>query len=168
MINKTFAKYVRDLMAVSETLIKLGRVNFERKDFETDYIVIDSLTGDIPLASSSSFDSVDESMEYTSLIKKAFVVDFYGENAYANASKFQLLVRSQKSSELQDTYKISVYRVTTVTDVKALTGQQYGNRVQCELMVQFNNSIEVDTLRIDVAQIEIRNEEKIIWQTSIM
>ena len=28
MINKTFAKYVRDLMAVSETLIKLGTCQF--------------------------------------------------------------------------------------------------------------------------------------------
>lgn len=168
MINKTFAKYVRDLMGVSETLVKLGRVNFERKDFETEYIVIDSLTGDIPLASSTSFDDVGEVMEYSSLIKKAFVVDFYGENAYSNANKFQLMVRSQKSSDLQDLYKISVYGITAITDVKALTGQQYGNRVQCELMVQFNNSIEVETLRIDEAVLEIRNEEKIIWQTSVM
>jgi hypothetical protein len=139
MINITFAKYVRDLLNHPEALIKLGRVNFERKQFEMDYIAIDSLTAEIPLSIGEKY--ADDVMTYSSFTKKAFIVDFYGLNAYENVKKFKHLLRSQKSAELQDTYKIAVFGLSAITDVKELAGQQYGNRIQCELMVQFSENI---------------------------
>jgi hypothetical protein len=48
--------------------------------------------------------------------------------------------------------------VNQITDVKALTGQQYGNRVQVELVIQYSPSITLDVLRIDTAVVETMSD----------
>ncbi len=45
-----------------------------------------------------------------------------------------------------------------MTDVKMLTGQQYGERQELTLNVRYSTSADVETLRIDTAITEIRTE----------
>lgn len=157
-------RFVRDLMTYDESLIKFGRQNFVREDFETDYIVIDSLAGDTPLTSSEDYDGDAEQMTYSERVSRLVTFDFYGFNANANCRKFRILARSQPSLELQESLGITVWHPGSATDVKALTGQQYGERMQLECQVHYNQSEVVDILRIDTAQLRIIGERGLIYE----
>lgn len=148
------ARVVRDLLPHSEELIKIGREGIVRGQFDKDYIAIDSLAPAQPLARGKSYDGVAEKLTISSRMRQAVTLDFYGSNAYTNAEKLQLLLKSDKALDLQEQHVITVGAVSQVTDVKALTGQQYGNRVQVELTIQYSPSVVLDVLRIDVAVVE--------------
>jgi type II secretory pathway component PulL len=53
---------------------------------------------------------------------------------------------------------LGVYQASGLTDVKMLTGQQYGERQELTLNVRYATAADVDTLRIDTAELEIRHE----------
>ena len=163
-IYKVLGRFVRDLLPYPESLIKFGRQNFERADLETNYIVIDSLTGDIPLTSSEGYDGEAEQMTYSEYVSRLFTFDFYGAGAFENCRKFRLLCRSQASLELQETLGITVWHPGSATDLKQLTGQQYGERMQLECQVHYNQSEVVDILRIDTAQLRIIGERGLIYE----
>ncbi|MCK9246075.1 MAG: hypothetical protein M0P11_03875 [Anaerolineaceae bacterium] len=149
------ARVVRDLLPHPEELIKIGREGIVRGQFDKDYIAIDSLAPAQPLARGKSYDGVAEKLTISSRMRQAVTLDFYGLNAYTNAEKLQLLLKSDKALDLQEQHVITVGAVSQVTDVKALTGQQYGNRVQVELTIQYSPSVVLDVLRIDVAVVEV-------------
>lgn len=158
------ARFVRDLLTHPESLIKIGRQNFDRKEFEMNYIVVDSLAGDVPLASSEDYDGVTEEMTYSERVSRLCTFDFYGPDAHANCRKFRILARSQASLELQDSLGITVWHPSAATDVKSLTGQQYGERMQLECQVHYSQSEVVDILRIDTAQLRIIGERGLIYE----
>ena len=153
------AKFTRDLLSVDEQLIRIGRQNFERKDFEADYIVIDALGPALRSGSMEDFDGDTEKLSLGAIWKGPVTLDFYGDDAYTRAIDFSLRMRSQDARELRRALGISIYQVSGITDVKALTGQQYGERMQITATVEISNQVIIDTLRIDTAQLEIRNEE---------
>lgn len=157
-------RYTRDLLEHPEQFIKAGRQNFERQHFEQPYIVIDSLAGDVPLASSESYDGAAEKITYSEQVSRPFVWDFYGPEAHDLCRRFRLLARSQSSLELQDALAVTVYHPTAATDVKALTGQQYGERMQLQCQVHYCPSVVVDILRIDTAQLRIISERGLIYE----
>src|SRR5699024_2968899 len=128
------ARVVRDLLPHPEELIQFGRINDERESFDTNYIVIDSLAPGQPLARGEKYDGDAEELTLSSRVRQPVTIDFFGVNAYTNAEKLQLLLKSDKALDLQEQHFITVGGVTQITDVKALTGQQYGNRVQVELI----------------------------------
>ena len=145
---------IRDLLEHPESLITFGRIGDSRTFFEQDYIVIDSLAPAQPLSHGEKYDGHAEVMTHYSRVRQPITVDFFGVNAYTNASKLQMLLRSDKALDLQDQQGVTVHGVSQITDVKALTGQQYGNRVQVELVIHYSPSINVEILRIDEAVIE--------------
>lgn len=152
---KQLAIFTRDLLTHNEQLIRIGRQNFERAQLEANYIVIDGLGASVAISRSEEFDGNTEEQSFGSQMLKPCTIDFYGADAFINANKFRMMLRSQLSYELQTSLKIGVYGASTVTDVKALTGQAYGNRVQLEINLQYCDTLTIDTLRIDVAQISI-------------
>lgn len=158
------ARFVRDLLPHPESQVKIGRQNFDRTAFETDYIIIDSLAADIPLASSEKYDGHAESMQYSELVSRPVTFDFYGFNAHANCRKFRLLARSQAALELQEALGVTVFHPQGATDLKSLTGQQYGERMQLECQVHYCPAIVVDILRIDTAQLRIISERGLIYE----
>lgn len=158
------ARLTRDLMAHPEQYIKIGRQNFDRQQFELPYIVIDSLAGDIPLASSESFDGDAEEMTYSELVSHPVTFDFYGPTAHDLCRKFRLLARSQASLELQQALGFTLWHPAAATDVKALTGQQYGERMQLECQVHYSPALTLETLRIDTAQIRLIDERGLIYE----
>ena len=157
-------RYVRDLLVHPEQYIKAGRQNFNRQEFELPYIVVDSLSGDIPLASSTRYDEVAEEMQYSELVSRAFTFDFYGPTAATLCTNFRLLARGEKSLELQQSLGITVHHPGAATNVKSLTGQQYGERMQLECQVHYSPSVIVDILRIDIAQLRIIGERGLIYE----
>lgn len=157
-ILKSVALFVRDLLSYSEQLIRIGRQNFERADFETAYIVIDTLTGHNRLASSEQYDGDTEVLTLGDQWAGAVLLDFYGAGAYTRAVEFCARCRSQAAYDLRVSLGLDVRRPGGITDVAALTGQQYGERVQVEMFVGHASTVDIDTLRIDTAQLEIRDE----------
>jgi len=153
-IRKT-ALWLRDLLNYDESLMYLGRQNFEREDFETPYIVLDSLGAGSLKASNIDYDG-DAEIHYLGLLYTLPIqIDFYGTtDAHPRAMKMIALRRSQLARELQKTYKLSVYAPTNITDAKALTGQQYGERIQVEMNVEYLHVENIDILRIDEANID--------------
>ena len=85
-------------------------------------------------------------------------LSFYGPNAWTTATQFGLLIQSQKALELQESLGLGVYQVSTITDVKILAGMTYGERQDMTLNVRFAISVDVNTLRIDTAELEVRHE----------
>lgn len=153
------ALYVRDLLGYDEQLIKLGRQNFKQEDFETNYIVVDQL-GSIEQATvTETFDSNVEIQQLGAVFNALITLDFYGDqNAYQRAMEFALKNRSQKAYELGKQLKLSVYQNQNITDVRQLTGQQYGERMQAQFNVQYCETVDIETLRIDIAQLSILTE----------
>lgn len=160
-VLKLVALFVRDLLSYDEQLIRIGRQNFEREEFETAYIVVDALGQTQAVARIEVYDGDAEAMAYGSVWRGSVTLDFYGPGAYNRAREFCLLARSQAAYELKTALGVVVYDPHGLTDVKALTGQQYGERVQVEMVVEHSADVVVDTLRIDTAQFEIRSERGI-------
>jgi len=153
------AKFVRDLLDYDEQLIRVGRQNFERKQFESAYIVVDDLGDAQRIASGEEYDGTAESMNLTTVWRGPVTLDFYGEDAHTRALNVATRMRSQAAAELQQALGLAIFTPSSITDLKQLTGQQYGERVQMTLTVHLTNSADIDTLRIDTAQLEIRNEQ---------
>lgn len=152
------AIYVRDLLPHPESQIKIGRLGEDITDFTADYIGVDSLGGATRMASGKSYDGGAEEMTYSQQWHAPITLSFYGTNAWANATRFAVLVDSQKSFELQNELGIGVFQASQLTDVKILTGEQYGNRYEVALNVRFSLQAIVDTLRIDTARLRLLTE----------
>lgn len=153
------AVFVRDLLPYDEQLIRVGRQNFEREQFEKPYIVVDALGLQGRTASLETYDGAGEMLSLGAIHRGIVTLDFYGAGAYTRANNFSLLVRSQAAFELKQSLGVDIYPPTGLTDVKALTGQQYGERVQIEMTVELSAEVGVATLRIDTAQLLIQNED---------
>jgi hypothetical protein len=146
------ARLIRDLLGHDEQLIKIGRTEEERLDFAENYIVIDSLAPATATSTSEKYNDVAEELTYTAQMRQIVTIEFFGNNASANAVKFMLMLKSDLACDLQVANQITVHHVTQTIDLKALTGQQYGNRVQSELVIFYTQSLTMPVLRIDEAQ----------------
>jgi len=152
------ALFIRDLLTYDEQLIRIGRQNYDITDFTIGYIGVDSLGPARRLASGEKYDGTLERMTYQQQWIAPVTVSFYGDDAWDTATTFALLIQSQKSLELQEAAGIGVFQATALTDVKMLTGQQYGERQELTLNIRYATSVNVGTLRIDTAITEIRTE----------
>ena len=152
------ALFVRDLLTYNEQLIRVGRQNYEIEDFEIPYIGVDALGAAQRLASGQKYDGTAEEMTYQQQWQAPVTLSFYGPDAWITATQFGLLIQSQKALELQESLGLGVYQVSTITDVKILAGVTYGERQDITLNVRFAISVDVDILRIDTAELEVRHE----------
>ena len=152
------ALFIRDLLTYDEQLIRIGRQNYDIDDFAIGYIGVDSLGSARRLASGEKFDGTLEQMTYQQQWQAPVTLSFYGSDAWTTATNFALLIQSQKALELQESLGIGVFQASGLTDVKMLTGQQYGERQEITLNVRYSTSADVDTLRIDTAITELRTE----------
>ena len=154
-LDKKLKLFIRDLMVMPESAIKDGRDNEVQKNFDIDYIVVDSIAPSQRIAGNLSFDGVEEVQNISNTYMTDYTVDFYGTNAYDKCNEFVLKARSQTAYELKRVLGIGIYQVSSIQDLKKLTGQQYGNRFQVALKVEDCRAVDIDTLRIDEAQIEV-------------
>lgn len=152
------ARYVRDTMQVDESIIKFGRQNTNKLDFDSELIVIDALVSNHDYGT-TSFDGTAESMTYVDHYTAPITFNFYGSTAYSNAKKFIALTKSQRAKDAQRAYGVNVKRPSAITDVKQLTGAQYKARYEVQAIVEFNDVFTDETLRIDTIGLELRNED---------
>ena len=152
------ALFVRDLLDYNEQLIRIGRQNYDIDDFSVGYIGVDSLGAAQRLASGEKYDGNTEQMSFQQQWQAPVTLSFYGAAAWSTATQFGLLIQSQKALELQESLGLGVYQASGLTDVKILTGQQYGERQELSLNVRYATAVDIDTLRIDTAELEIRTE----------
>lgn len=150
---------VRDLLTVDEQLIRIGREGFPEEDFETNYIVVDALGPSLSQSSLETYNGTTEVLSLGGVWRGPVTLDFYGNDTYTRAIDFSLRLRSQAGRNLKKSLGIMVYNPKGPTDVKQLVGQQYGERVQLEMTVEYSTDVDIATLRIDTAQIEIQNED---------
>jgi len=154
MITEDLANYTQQLLSFNPSLIVIGRENADKVDSSRDYIVVDELFS-VPTGRSEDFNKDDEEQEFSVLMSGDFTIDFHGDNARANAAKWVVLHRSQKSYELQRDIGITIYHVTSFRDLKSLEGSQYKNRYQIEFKIRYHITETIETLRIDTAQTDI-------------
>ena len=152
------ALFARDLLGYNEQLIRIGRQNYDIDDFNIGYIGVDSLGAAQRLASGEKYDGNTERMSFQQQWQAPVTLSFYGTAAWSTATRFALLIQSQASRDLQEALGLGVYQASGLTDVKMLTGQQYGERQELTLNVRYATAADIDTLRIDTAQIELRTE----------
>lgn len=145
---------IRDLLGLSESQILSGRSDSFQDDYNIDYVVVDDLVASQRVTSGYKYDGENEIETIASNYITTFTIDFYGDNAYNNCNRFALLTRSQQAYELKKTLGITFYQVSTIQDLKKLTGQQHGNRYQATFKVEDCRSVDVNTLRIDEGQFE--------------
>lgn len=153
-VEEKLRYFVGLLMDMDKKYVVRGRENNFQEDYETDYVVVDDLAPSERISGSLDFDGDAEVQTISNNYITTFTIDFYGTNAYDKSNEFVLMARSQKAYELKKVLGIGVYQVSSIQDLKKLTGQQYGNRYQVTLKVEDSRAVEVDTLRIDEAQIE--------------
>lgn len=150
------ALVIRDLLQQPEgSVVIIGRENLRRDDFNSLQIAIDSLSPATRVASGQSFDGDNELMTIGQRYRAPVTVNFYGDDAYTEAERFMLLLESQAGYDAQRLHSVTMYAVSSITDVKLLTGEQYSNRFELTLNVFYNVSADVPTLRIDEAQTNI-------------
>lgn len=154
------ALYVRDLLTYDEQLIRIGRMNSDPiSDFSRGYIGVDSLSQAVRIASGESYDGNAEVHNLADQWRMPCTLSFYGDGAHSRASEFVLRQRSQAALDLQKTLGAAIYLTSGLTDVKILTGQQYGERVELSLSIQYSEDLSIDTLRIDTAQFTVLTEQ---------
>lgn len=161
IVLKKMGQFVRDLLVIDEQLIRIGRQNFIQADFETDYVVIDSLGPALRMAGLSTYDDVAEILSLGGIWRGPVTLDFYGSNTYTRAIEFSLKAQSQTALELKKAFGIAVFHASGPTDVKQLTGQQYGERMQIEMQVEISLEVDIATKRIDTAPMIIKDEQGI-------
>lgn len=149
------ALFTRDLLTYDESLIKIGRQGDDITDFTIGYITIDTLGQTQRMANGETYNGTTEVMNYAAQWITPVTISFYGTGAWQRANDFSLLLRSQKALELQESLGVAIHQVSGLTDVKMLTGQQYGERYEITLNVQYSTGVNVETLRIDTEQIEL-------------
>ena len=161
---KQLGRFTRDLLEYDEQLIKFGRDGFVRESFDKGFIAIDSIGPAIRIGRGNRFNGETETHTITARIQAPCTLNFYGttdpkcESAYDRAARFMLMIQSQRSFDLQYQFNISVYLASSITDVKALTGQQYGENFEIAVNIQYNESVDLSVKRIDTAQVAIYSE----------
>lgn len=146
---KQVARFVRDLLEYNEQLIKFDRRNTQKEDLDTNYIVVNSSSPQNSLSKGATYNSDNEIMTYSSSEQQSITLEFYGKDAYTNASLFSSLSKSQKAKELSSNLDFTIYNVSNTADVRQIMGYQYGNRVHIEFNIQYCPSTNVETLRVD-------------------
>jgi len=156
---KAVARFVRDLLGYDEQLIKFDRRNIQASDFSTSYIVVNGSLPQSVLARGQRFNGAMEVMTYTASVSHSIVLEFWGDNAGANAEAFLMLSESQRANELRRTHTLTIMAVSNITDVGQLLGQSHGNRIHLSFNVQYAPAHDVQTLRIDTPEFQFLEDK---------
>jgi len=162
MSNKVLTQtaiFVRNLLVISETQIKIGRVNWDIADMTTSYIAIDTVSPATRVSLGDHFDSDNDNEIYYEEWQTPIIISFYGDDAYTNANKFRLSLRSENSRVLQESLSLAVYAATSLIDIKNLTGTKFNNRLDLSLNVNYTTQLSVEAESLLEAQTEVLNNK---------
>jgi hypothetical protein len=149
MILDQIADYVTALMAFDPSKVIIGRENAIKENFSQNYIVIDTLAPAVNFSNGRDYNPITEKEKLNTVQKGSFTLEFYGTDSDSNCNKFVNLQSSQQGKDLQKTYGITCYKASNINNLKQLVGNKYFDRYEIEVMVLYNDSFEIDTLRIE-------------------
>ena len=154
--QQRLAMYVRDLLQQPEgSVVVLGRHNVRQDDLTALQIAVDTMGPARRMNVSRKYDGHIEEMTHAQQWVQPCVINFYGDQAYAEAQRFMLISHGQTGYELQRDSGIAVFLASQITDVKLLTGENFSSRFEIALNVQFTESAVESVLRIDAADVTI-------------
>lgn len=149
MILEKIADYVTSVMEYDEENVLIGRDNINLKDFERNIIVVDFLGRPQSMSNERKYDYDLEEETFCTIFNGSFTVEFYGDNSYINVNKFINLSNSQRSKDYQKTNEITVFKSKGFNDLKQVVGNRYFERYEVEILVQYSESLTIDTYRIE-------------------
>lgn len=156
---------VRILTNAQKGELYIGRENILNKDYTKRIFVVDELPPATVLSSGEKFNGTTEVMKFVTMYRHDVTIDVYGATAHLEASKLVGLLRSQLAHDTKTALGLSGFNVSSKTDLKELTGTQYINRIQLACVVHNCETVEIQTMRIDTATLQIRNEKGIIYDS---
>ncbi len=131
----------------------IGRIDYNRDTRAgsgANLIVVDFFhTKNI--GNSVDFNPTTEQIIHTTKMQVAFNFDFYGDEAYNNLKKLQVLINSETSTQWQKTLGVSVLKTTGEQNIRQATDAVTTNLVKTTLLVYANETIVEDVKRIDTA-----------------
>jgi len=116
--------------------------------------VIDILVPTTPIGSTRQYDYDNETETFNTIFKVKVTLEFYGSEAYSNTYRFVNLQNTQKARDLQKQYEITLFKDMTINNLRQTINGRYFERYELEIMIQYNESLEVDTYRIEEIPIE--------------
>ena len=160
------ARYTRDILSHSEDLIRVGRRNWTRDNFDADYIVIDNSIS-TKVSTCKQFDGDNGQEKITDTYSSTFTVNFYGINAFDLSHRWARLLKSQAGQELQHTNLIEIKNPSQIINVAALTGSDYSDSYQINITVWYNSSDNVATESLVSLEVGLKvdNNGQIINET---
>jgi len=157
MILEKIANYTTSVMGFNDNDVLIGRDNITIEDFERNIIVVDFLAKPTAVTQDRKYDYTEEKESFNTLFNASFSLEFYGSNAYQNVNNFINLSNSQRSKDYQKINELTVFKPKGYNDLKQLVGKKYFERYEVEILVQYNESLTIDTYRIEsipVSQID--------------
>lgn len=159
---KILGDYLTALLNFNPDNIIIGRENFTKLDTNENFIIIDYLAS-TPLGNFNAFDGDAEKISIGTLTRFRITILTIGDNASDNINNIELLIKSQKSLELQSALNLRVGHSLSVRNLKELSGSIFTDTFEMELNVDITKSADIDTLRIDTPQLLINNEKGVIY-----
>ena len=156
IILKKIATFTASLLQYRATLIYIARLNANRDNTLKDYIVVDNIFN-LPIGKFIQYDGVNEIQKVSTRFLGSFQILFYGTDALPNSIKWQNLLASEASFELQRSLGITIYRTSSHNNLRIEDGTNYDNLYQCDFKVKYDETTEIPTLRIDTADISFIN-----------
>lgn len=156
---------IRRLTNAPDGEILIGRANIVNKDYRKRLYVVDEIPPAQVISSGEKFDGIAEKMKFMTMYRADITIDVYGATAYTDAKTLTALVRSQAGHDAKTALGFTGFNVSSKTDLKELTGSQYINRIQLACVVQYCETVEIDTMRIEVARMKIITEEGTIYDS---
>lgn len=155
------AELIRVLMDIDENSdeILIGRENIAIKDYDKRLIIVDEIPAANPVSNAERYDGEAETMAFLTTFRHDITVDVQGKTAYSDATRLVGMIRSQLAHDTKNTLGITGFAVSSKTDLKGLTGTQNINRIQLACVVHNCETVEIETMRIDVARFKIINEK---------
>ena len=158
IILKKLACFTRDLIQYDPAMIIVSRENFKREDASKNFIVIDNIFSS-PIAKFSTWDSTNEIEKLSTRFLGDFQILFYGEKALANALQWQNMLKSELAFTLQSVHGINIYHTSSHNNLRIEDGTSFNNLYQCDFKVKYDESTEIETLRIDTPILTFINDK---------
>lgn len=153
---RLLAQFTRDLLnQPAGDVVNIGRDNIKRDDFTKLQIIIDDIAGQTLIGKSKTFNKELEIMRHSQKWHSSMTIDFFGDGASVQAQKFVGLLDSQRAEDLKRDLGMTLYYTTSFTNVKLLTGEQYSERLQLAINLDYVVAIDDATQRIDELQFEL-------------
>jgi hypothetical protein len=121
-------------------------------------IVIDNIFSR-PVAKFSTWDSTYEIEKLSTRFLGDFQILFYGEKALANALQWQNMLKSELAFTLQSVHGINIYHTSSHNNLRIEDGTSFNNLYQCDFKVKYDESTEIETLRIDTPVLTFINDK---------